>query len=722
MPELRLALLAGTGRLGREVRRVSAYDPTTPGRGLAGGELVVAGEVPASPAETAHLVRALATNGAAALVLSPRPPVAEPGPDDVPYPLVEACVRAGLPLFLAPHSIPAVRIAEVVAHRMARESDPATEHSPSRQTRLLTALTNGADTQALLTILSTELAAPCHVITPSGRLSATATPTPEGTTATGWNGSADAGGAGSSRDGGANGAVRPSEEPRADGSAEVTPLARPPRGPSGEAGGTAGQPTGAGARASAGPRETTDSRDVVVPNGVGAAGGASRSSEGPGLDGSAEVTPLARPPRGASGEAGEIAGPPGGAGARASAGPRWRPGSRDVVGAGGVGAVVGVRVVGRSGAGARAEGAALGESRPAGGSLGEPGGGEVAPAEVAALGEGSPGGRSLGRSGCGEVARVMARGGGGVPVLVGGDTVFAVGRGAGLVGYLVCGGDRRTDEALARVADLFVLGDARRAERAAVEAAHAWELVDLVESDAAPDTIRARLSAAGLPPDAAPIVCSAAGHGADAATARLVIDLIEHALDEEPTARWVVAVGKAEVVVFASAGTGPGGATRVARALERAADWWEPLLGAERLAIGVAGTSPTWGTALAEARGARDLAWTRPGRLTVAEGPEIDAYPALLTAVPPPVRAAFAERVLGGLRAYDAEHGTDLIDTLAAFLAANGAWQRCAGALGVHVSALHQRMGRVRDLTGRDLFSARDRVDLLLALETDPAG
>ncbi|WP_161500589.1 helix-turn-helix domain-containing protein [Embleya scabrispora] len=546
MPELRLALLAGTGRLGREVRRVSAYDPTGPGRDLAGGELVVAGEVPASPAESAHLVRALTTHGAAALVLSPRPPVAEPDPDDVPYPLVEACGRAGLPLLLAPHSIPAVRIAEVVAHRMARETDPTTEHSPSRHTRLLTALTNGADTQALLTELATELACPCHVITPAGRLMATATPTREGAA-------------------------------------------------------------------------------------------------------------------------------------------EW----------GGAGAEVGVRVVGCPGAAARSEGAVPGD--------------------------GPSGGRS-GGSNCGKVARVMARGGDRLPLLVGGDTVFAVGRGAGLVGYLVCGGDRRTDEALARVADLFVLGDARRAERAAVERAHAWELVDLVESDAAPDTVRARLGAAGLPPDAAPIVCSAAGHGADAATARLVVDLIEHALDEEPTARWVVAVGKAEVVVFASAGTGPGGATRVARALERAAEWWEPLLGAERLAIGIAGTSPTWATALAEARGARDLAWTRPGRLTVAEGPEIDAYPALLTAVPPPVRAAFAERVLGGLRAYDAEHGTDLIDTLAAFLAANGAWQRCAGTLGVHVSALHQRMGRVRDLTGRDLFSARDRVDLLLALETDPAG
>ncbi|WP_160161593.1 helix-turn-helix domain-containing protein [Embleya hyalina] len=659
MPELRLALLAGTGRLGREVRRVSAYDPTAPGRGLAGGELVVAGEVPASPAESARLVRALTTNGAAALVLSPRAPVAEPGPDDVPYPLVEACVRAGLPLFLAPHSIPAVRVAEVVAHRMAREADPTAERSPSRQTRLLTALTNGADTRALLTLLATELDTHCHVITPAGRLLASATPTPEGTTA-------ERGG--------------PAE---ADGAA----------GPGGRA--ARGEADGAAAG-----------------RGVGAER-PSRSSEEPGPGGPARVTPSARPPRGASAGADGIVARLGGAGPRTSAGPRETTGSREVVGAGGaVGAGAALGAGAAPGAGT-APGAHVANRF-----------GVVARPEAAALGEGPPGGRCSGGPGPGrgEVARVMARTGGRLPVLVGGDTVFAVGRGAGLVGYLVCGGDRRTDEALARVADLFVLGDARRAERAAVERSYAWELVDLVESNAAPDTIRARLAAAGLPPDAAPIVCSAAGHGADAATGRLVTDLIEHALDEEPTARWVVAVGKAEVVVFASAGTGPGGATRVARALERAADWWEPLLGPERLAIGIAGTSPTWGTALAEARGARDLAWTRPGRLTVAEGPEIDAYPALLTAVPPPVRAAFAERVLGGLRAYDAEHGTDLIDTLAAFLAANGAWQRCAGTLGVHVSALHQRMGRVRDLTGRDLFSARDRVDLLLALETDPTG
>ncbi|MGW1992542.1 PucR family transcriptional regulator [Embleya sp. NPDC001921] len=514
MPELRLALLAGTEGLAREVLRVSAADPVDPGGGSIGGELVVL-RVDGYGVDGAGLVRALVAGGAAAVVVLPEPrdgvDRVEPAPDEVPYALVEACGRAGLPLFLAPSGVTAVRIAEVVAHRVAVERGPAAGHLPGRQRRLITALAEGADTQDLLDLLARELGAPCRVSTPAGRVLASST------------------GHG------------------------------PARGPA------------------------------------------------------------------AAGDA--------------------------------VDAVETVR-------------GALAAER--------------------------------------------------LPAVIDGETVFALGRGPAFAGYLVCAGDRTDDEALAQAADLLLLGGARRAERLAVERAHAWELVDLVESDTAPDAVRARLGAAGIGPDAAPIVCCAAGDGADPATGRLVVDLIERVFAADPATRWVVACGKAEAVVFASAGTGAGAATRIAEALERAAHWWEPLLGSERVAIGIAGTSPTWATALAEARGARDLAWARPGRLTVAAGPGIDAYPALLAAVPGPVRSAFADRVLGGLRAYDAEHGTDLIGTLAAFLAANGAWQRCAAMLGVHVSALHQRMGRVRDLTGRDLFSARDRVDLLLALESDP--
>lgn len=302
-----------------------------------------------------------------------------------------------------------------------------------------------------------------------------------------------------------------------------------------------------------------------------------------------------------------------------------------------------------------------------------------------------------------------------LPVLVGGNTVFGLGRRGALVGYLVCAGDRVADHALAQTADLLALGGARVAERLDAERAHAWQLVDLVEAGNAPGAVGAGLRAAGVEPEAGATMCCVTADATRSGAGRLVVDLIEHVLAADPAARWVIAQGKDELVVFAAAG--PDGEARVAEALTRAARWWAPLLGRDRVAVGVSGASPTWGRALAEARGARDLAKARYGRLVVAAGHEIDSYAALLAGVSEPVRAAFAERVLGGLRLYDAEHHTDLVGTLAAFLTVNGSWQRCAATLGVHVSTLHYRMGRVRDLTGRDLFSARDRVDLLLALE-----
>ncbi|WP_406279000.1 helix-turn-helix domain-containing protein [Embleya sp. NBC_00896] len=489
IPELRLALLAGTEGPGREVRGVYPANLPGSGRELAAGELVVVGAAGCGE-DPARFVRVLAGGGAAAMVVL----------GDVPHALVEACGRAGLPLFLAPRALAYDRIAAVVAARVGAERALGAERLLRRQRGLIAAVAEGADTQDLVDLLASELGAACRVVSPAGRVLAAAGP----------------------------------------------------------------------------------------------------------MSGAAEI--------------------------------------------------------------ARA---ALAAER--------------------------------------------------LPVVVGGNTVFALGRGPALVGYLVCAGDRTADPALAQSTDLLVLAGARRAERLTAERAHAWELVDLVESGAEPAEVRARLAAAGVAAEAVPIVCCSAGEAADAVTGRLVEDLIEHVLAADPAARWVVAHGKEESVVFASAG--PGGAGRIARALERAARWWEPLLGRERVAVGIGGTSPTWGTALAEARGARDLAWARPGRLAVAAGHEIDAYPALLAAVPERVRAVFADRVLGGLRGYDAEHGTDLVGTLAAFLAVNGSWQRCAAMLRVHVSTLHQRMGRVRDLTGRDLFSARDRVDLLLALESvRPAG
>jgi purine catabolism regulator len=75
-----------------------------------------------------------------------------------------------------------------------------------------------------------------------------------------------------------------------------------------------------------------------------------------------------------------------------------------------------------------------------------------------------------------------------------------------------------------------------------------------------------------------------------------------------------------------------------------------------------------------------------------------------------------ADRVLGPLLAYDEAHGTELLHSLSVFLEENRAWQRSAVLLHVHKQTLVYRMHRVEELTGRDLRSTGDIVELWMAL------
>ncbi len=139
-----------------------------------------------------------------------------------------------------------------------------------------------------------------------------------------------------------------------------------------------------------------------------------------------------------------------------------------------------------------------------------------------------------------------------------------------------------------------------------------------------------------------------------------------------------------------------------------------------RLAIGL--SSPAWGVpdlrgSAVEARHARRLAELRGGRSRVIAGAEIDSHELLLASVPQEVQSSYRERLLGPLVAYDRDHRSDLVQTLEQFLAHSGSWQRCAAAMHVHVNTLRYRIGRVEELTGRDLSSLEHRVDLFLALK-----
>lgn len=120
--------------------------------------------------------------------------------------------------------------------------------------------------------------------------------------------------------------------------------------------------------------------------------------------------------------------------------------------------------------------------------------------------------------------------------------------------------------------------------------------------------------------------------------------------------------------------------------------------------------------ALEEARHARRVAAARPGRVCAAGHHELASHVLLLPFVPDDVRRAFTARLLDPLRDYDRRHRAELIETLEAFLDSDGSWTRCAARLHLHVNTLRYRVGRIEQLTGRDLSRLEDKLDFFLAL------
>ncbi|MGW1163350.1 PucR family transcriptional regulator [Streptomyces sp. NPDC002519] len=120
--------------------------------------------------------------------------------------------------------------------------------------------------------------------------------------------------------------------------------------------------------------------------------------------------------------------------------------------------------------------------------------------------------------------------------------------------------------------------------------------------------------------------------------------------------------------------------------------------------------------ALEEARHARRVAAARSGRVCAAGHHELASHVLLLPFVPDDVRRAFTARLLDPLRDYDRRHRAELIPTLEAFLESDGSWTRCATRLHLHVNTLRYRVGRIEQLTSRDLSRLEDKLDFFLAL------
>ncbi|GAA1587522.1 PucR family transcriptional regulator ligand-binding domain-containing protein [Kribbella sancticallisti] len=154
--------------------------------------------------------------------------------------------------------------------------------------------------------------------------------------------------------------------------------------------------------------------------------------------------------------------------------------------------------------------------------------------------------------------------------------------------------------------------------------------------------------------------------------------------------------------------------------LRRAFGRLSPGLARARLAVGVSGetTVDALAGAMEEARFAHRVALAGTTPVSVVTSDEVASHVLLLATVPDDVRRTYAHRVLGPVLDHDRRTKADLIATLQEFLACSGSWARTAESLHLHVNTVRYRIERVEQLTGRDLSSLEDRVDVFLALKS----
>jgi purine catabolism regulator len=108
--------------------------------------------------------------------------------------------------------------------------------------------------------------------------------------------------------------------------------------------------------------------------------------------------------------------------------------------------------------------------------------------------------------------------------------------------------------------------------------------------------------------------------------------------------------------------------------------------------------------------------------LANGQGPEVASYrdlgvfQLLLSLQDDHALRLYCDSVLGPLDDASGEYGDELLRSLEAFIEQNGQWEKAARELFCHRHTLRYRIRRVEQLTGRDLTSARDRIEFWLAL------
>ncbi|HEY3765632.1 MAG TPA: PucR family transcriptional regulator ligand-binding domain-containing protein [Gaiellales bacterium] len=237
----------------------------------------------------------------------------------------------------------------------------------------------------------------------------------------------------------------------------------------------------------------------------------------------------------------------------------------------------------------------------------------------------------------------------------------------------------------------------------------AAELVDLIM--AGPGQARAaaaRLATFGLAADGplAAVVCETEHPDVD-----VDLDRLERALSDAGV-RGVAAVKTPELIAVVG---WPGAEDDLATLAAGLHERMEAPVGVGGLAADAAGLR----TAVVEGRHAcrfarlrRDAGW--------ATHDQVGSHTLLLALQDEEVLATFRRALLRPLEEHDARRRSRLVETLERFLTSGCRWQDTAAALHVHVNTLRHRLERVEQLTGRDLSSMEDRVDLYIALRSRP--
>jgi hypothetical protein len=240
----------------------------------------------------------------------------------------------------------------------------------------------------------------------------------------------------------------------------------------------------------------------------------------------------------------------------------------------------------------------------------------------------------------------------------------------------------------------------------------ALEIFDLLDAgQASAAAVATRLRAFGITPEQPLVVVVA-----EAADPRL--EQVEYALADAGLAGLAAARG-GRVFVIAQWEGPSSGLPAFAEQLTQALDHEAPIG-----VSGVASSSAGLHRGLGEAMHACAIARQR-GAAGYVTHDEMGSHRLLLSLQEPRVVSSLAHALLDPIVQYDARRGSELLETLTAFLESNGQWQATASVLHIHVNTLRHRIARIEELTGRSLDTMDGRVDLFLALRArglDSAG